>query len=308
MKRVLFFLICILGNAYVVANEYIEFGEGSYSYEEALYQEALYRFEEEQYIRECYFSGPLVPVVPRDICKAFFKTINPNDAYLLYERINSLRKVFGEFRKGSFISTFEDDGRIQKSSFVNTYFKGHSGHHILFINGIKTTFASFLKHLDYIHELDPRSTLHGVYNSTKNFEKDIFETHLGLCDIQTPPVQILKEALLALFREKSVQKLTIICHSQGAIHTYNALKTLPMEIKSWVKVVAVAPAKFITRDEAWNSINALTSDDFVPSLQYLYGYTKKNAYIVDLVSKKDSEGLHSFQSTTYKEFLLANIR
>ncbi len=265
-------------------------------------------YERDDFIQNCYFYSRGLPLIQRDTLGAFAPDLNMEGIGYIYERINTFRAKFNSYKKGDYIADYEDDGRLLKSRF-DTFSKTNSRIHVIFINGIKTSYDYFQGHLKYIQSIIPQANIYGVYNSTRSFEIDILECHLGFYGIKTPPVKILKENIYRIFKEmKWGDKVALVCHSQGALHSYNALLELPTEITHVIKVIAVAPAKFIPIDLARNSINII-SNDLVPKVQYLYGFSKKNVNLIDLTSIKDKmEGIHSFQSPTYREFLETQLR
>jgi pimeloyl-ACP methyl ester carboxylesterase len=303
MKRILLLIFLLQGTLLIQADEFIDYEWRTFNYEQDFY-------DSDYMIHGCSFSDRLVPPLPHNMfCDFFKKPLDTNTANTLYQRLNQLREAYGPLKKGDYVSWYEEDGRAHKSVF-ETIQKTQSKIHVIFINGIKTTYTGFRDNLLYLLKIAPNINLYGVYNSTKNFEKDIFECHLGLYGIETPPTKHLKDAIQTVFKQlKWGDKLIIVCHSQGAIHTYNALQKLPYEIRGTIKVLAIAPAKFIPIDLIKDSLNVI-SLDFVPSLQYLYGFTRANSNIKELITKMDAMIVnddHSFQSLTYKEIIKDNL-
>lgn len=64
-----------------------------------------------------------------------------------------------------------------------------------------------------------------------------------------------------------------ICHSQGAIHTFNALAQLPEEIRKRIIVLAIAPAKIIPNALCYKSYNYASENDLVPLAELAHANT-----------------------------------
>lgn len=62
------------------------------------------------------------------------------------------------------------------------------------------------------------------------------------------------------------------CHSQGTLHTRNALLALPSEVRARVIVVALAPAVVVSRDLCYDAFNYASKDDLIPTLGTLCAY------------------------------------
>ena len=71
-------------------------------------------------------------------------------------------------------------------------------------------------------------------------------------------------------RDNPHAKIMHFCHSQGAIHTKNALMKLPDEIRNRIIVVALAPAEVIPRQLCFDSFNYASKKDYVPLGQVLF--------------------------------------
>jgi hypothetical protein len=54
-----------------------------------------------------------------------------------------------------------------------------------------------------------------------------------------------------------------ICHSQGAIHTYNALIDCPQEIRDRLIIIEIAPAKIIPDGISYRCLRYASKHDFV---------------------------------------------
>ena len=95
-------------------------------------------------------------------------------------------------------------------------------------------------------------------------------------------------------------------HSQGAIHTKNALKRYPKELTDRMSVIAVCPATYIENKlcgEAWNIDNQSIFRDAVGYFDPISRFRCRNNTIS--VPSKDEEGVsfhdHAFTSPTYRD-------
>ena len=93
------------------------------------------------------------------------------------------------------------------------------------------------------------------------------------------------------------------CHSQGCIHTRNALMSYSPERRKHIIVAAIAPAAYIDK-ELCNSIMHYTTKwnrDVVPWCDIL-GRIRCRDNVKQLTPHEDAPWFdHSFQSPTYKE-------
>jgi hypothetical protein len=64
-------------------------------------------------------------------------------------------------------------------------------------------------------------------------------------------------------KDRPYAKCLHFCHSQGAIHTKNALMKLPKEIRDRIIVVAIAPAVVVPNKLCYQSYNYASEKDLV---------------------------------------------
>ncbi|HAB98196.1 MAG TPA: hypothetical protein DCE71_00005, partial [Parachlamydiales bacterium] len=121
------------------------------------------------------------------------------------------------------------------------------------------------------------------------------------------------------------RKILQICHSQGAIHVYNALSHSTKEITDRLIVLSIAPAKIITLDLCHQSLKFASKNDLVHLAELLHpsffasnetGTSERLERILatreDLIlldPHPDAKGLdHEFESPTFKPVLEMYLR
>ena len=114
------------------------------------------------------------------------------------------------------------------------------------------------------------------------------------------------------------------CHSQGAIHTRNALGSCSEEIRNRVIVVAIAPAAIVPDELCYRSFNYASKKDIVHYGELLHagaldtsevGVSKNLARILEnreqlilLDPHPDATGIdHEFESLTFREIIRDHI-
>lgn len=93
-----------------------------------------------------------------------------------------------------------------------------------FINGVNTTLDAAKGIAGYLSELTGGYNIKGVYNATHGWHNDLKESYKGLNFTATRPVRLLHVTWNKFFTEADNDATFLqICHSQGVIHTRNAL-------------------------------------------------------------------------------------
>jgi len=101
-------------------------------------------------------------------------------------------------------------------------------------------------------------------------------------------------------------KILHVCHSQGALHTRNALNKLPKELRKHIQVVAIAPAGYILEDLCETATHYVSSKDFIPSFDGEgRGKCKDSTKVLKPLG--DTFLDHEFQSLTYEKVLRQNV-
>lgn len=180
-----------------------------------------------------------------------------------------------------------------------------------FINGVWNYLTGSKQSSLYISELGGDINIYSVYNATHGTCTDIGECKLNLDYIATPPVRMLHKTWNDFFTENwdNNAVFLMICHSQGAIHTRNALLTYPPELRNRIRVIAIAPAAYID-DDLCHSVKHYRADwthDIVPYLDR--DGAKRCAHtIVTLKSDAKADWFdHEFASPTYAPWIKREI-
>lgn len=136
------------------------------------------------------------------------------------------------------------------------------------INGINTTMDTAVSHAEYLSRLGHGLSVDWVYNRSHGAVVDLFEVFtLNYSGTSPHTAQILMEQITA-FHQNNLDcpdaKALLICFSQGAIHTRNALIRLPKEVRNRVIVVAIAPGAIVPKALCYRSHNYASAKDIVP--------------------------------------------
>jgi len=91
-----------------------------------------------------------------------------------------------------------------------------------------------------------------VYNKSYGFFKDLFECVCNAFGFRTLPSQMLEVQIKKTLMEYPDAEILVIAHSQGCMHTRDALAALPKELQRRVSVLAIAPGGYINRDHCKN--------------------------------------------------------
>jgi hypothetical protein len=161
-----------------------------------------------------------------------------------------------------------------------------------------------------LSDLSGGYNVHGVYNAT-HYALDIAECMLGWCGIATPPVKELHKVWDHFFTHSSPDATFLnVAHSQGCIHLANALESYPLDLKKRIYVVAIAPAKYIDKEnckKVWH-YRAQPDRDLIPMLDIIGG-TKAISTIITLDSDIDANIIdHNFNSPTYRRNLIKHLK
>lgn len=132
-----------------------------------------------------------------------------------------------------------------------------------FINGIRTPFTWSCKSALYTSLLADGYNVHGVHNTTENALADLEEARLGKNGEISPPVWHLQQMWDEYLDANPEGEYLMVCHSQGAIHTFNALQHYPEEKRNRITVISVAGAHHIP-DHLCREVHEFVSErDFV---------------------------------------------
>ena len=120
---------------------------------------------------------------------------------------------------------------------------------IFFANGMLNKFGEASRSLIRISDFSGGYNIQGLYNPTHGLYFDLREASWGLQGVRTNPVQLFKDEWAQKLAALPTDKFALhICHSHGAIYTNLALQDSPDAIRKRIRVIAFAPADYISRD------------------------------------------------------------
>jgi RHS repeat-associated protein len=141
---------------------------------------------------------------------------------------------------------------------------------ILMINGINTTRDEAMNYARSISDLGDGIKVRGIYNPTNGPARDVGGACLGMLGKERHATALLAKTcqeFLDLYKNGPEIAL-ITCHSDGATHVYNYLKSQTSEIQKRFIVLAIAPATVISKEICFDSFNYASKKDFVPKIRY----------------------------------------
>lgn len=135
------------------------------------------------------------------------------------------------------------------------------------INGINTNYETMTSHAKYLNQFIPDQSLDWVYNRTHGALTDLGEVFsLNYEGVSLNTSTLLFENWAQFLLENIGNpnaKYLQFCHSQGAIHTKNALESAPKEIRDRIIVVAIAPANVVPQELCFAAFNYASKKDIV---------------------------------------------
>lgn len=139
---------------------------------------------------------------------------------------------------------------------------------IIGVNGLNTPLEKALSHQAYLSELINRETgIDFLYNHSNSLILDLFEIFLLNYQGISPRISRLLQERWQEFDKKHQdnphKKILIFCHSQAALHVYNALRVSSPEIQNRVIAVTIAPAIVIPKSFCYDSFNYASKKDFI---------------------------------------------
>lgn len=188
------------------------------------------------------------------------------------------------------------------------------------INGINTTKLGAESHASYIKKLANNYDVNWTYNRTHTAPVDIAEVftmnYFGFSPNTAREMQNKWVNFHRMNKDNPNAKYLHFCHSQGAIHTKNALMNCPKIVKDRVIVVAIAPAAVVPRKICHQSYNYASKNDIVPYGEIIFSEffasigeykslekafeNRKELILLD--PHPDVKGIdHDFQSPTFEQ-------
>jgi hypothetical protein len=198
-------------------------------------------------------------------------------------------------------------------------------------NGMYTSLKQALENAEHVRKFALDLKINGVYNHTNGPVLDFFEILALNFMGYSPKTQDLLIEEWTEFHEMNKDnpyaKCLHYCHSQGALHTKNALMRLPKEIRDRIIVVAIAPATVVPRELCFDSFNYASKRDFVPlgeaMIRHWGATTLEEFERIEILDKIDSDRNqiiwldpdsnaplldHSFKSSTYSDVIEIRIK
>lgn len=179
---------------------------------------------------------------------------------------------------------------------------------VYYINGMCNNYDDALDNTRYASKLSGYC-LNFIYNATHGIGVDFKESIMGKLGIATPPVRVLQKVCENFFNNNDEKaRLLIICHSQGAIHTKNALLACPEELWNRICVLGIAPANYPYKETCADIALYGSEGDFVHRLDR-EGLKRSKDSFRELKRHPDASWWdHSFQSPTFRDVLKNQIQ
>ena len=189
--------------------------------------------------------------------------------------------------------------------------KSPPGFDVFFINGVDNTLRLSLLNVKYLSNLLGGIDIISIFNATHGIFKDLYETFLNCLGFNSEPVRILKSAWIEYFKNNPNNKILQVCHSQGSVIVYNALKEVSEEIRKKIKVVCIAPLKPMKNNKCGGVKNYISNKDiWINGLFYLKvpdwkrcSIVQSSNYIIFNILQE-----HRFHCNTYARKLVSQYR
>ncbi|HAB98493.1 MAG TPA: hypothetical protein DCE71_01565 [Parachlamydiales bacterium] len=236
---------------------------------------------------------------------------------------------------GAPLEIVEDKFRIQKTHSFSEKLPtlGTPNPDLLFIagNGMNTSKEEALGHQAYLRKLArDQLAVDFIYNHSNSAPIDILEifclNYFGYSPITADLLQRSWQKFADYHEDNPAKKVLQYCHSQEAIHVYNALKTSSQKLRDRIIVVAIAPAKVIPDELCYKSFNYASELDIVPLGEGLFASSldcphpdleaselwkmalKHRKELVLLKPHPNAKGLdHEFQSPTFTDVQIKHM-
>lgn len=194
---------------------------------------------------------------------------------------------------------------------------------VLGINGINTSLHESIRHAEYLAQFTKGLSITWVHNHSNGALVDLGECISVNFPGASPNTKNLERDQWIAFHEANLDnpnaKCLHCCHSQGAIHTKNALQSVSKEIRERVIIVGIAPAAIITDDLCYKSFNYASKLDKVylaEMMSHSVGDLERAKqslealdHLILLEPHEGATGLdHDFESPTFVEPLGARLQ
>jgi len=181
----------------------------------------------------------------------------------------------------------------------------YSGVELVSINGMLNDLKDAKESAQIMSDMAGGHLVHGVHNQTYGV-LDLFECALGLMGVSTRPVDLLVQTLNECDKKSEIM---LSPHSQGGIHTRNALPSLDEELRQRLLILAIAPADLIPKGMVREAKHYI-SRDIVPLVGMLWNQRlPENMEPVIVLKPHPEAGLidHARNSKTYEPILKLEI-
>lgn len=181
---------------------------------------------------------------------------------------------------------------------------------IFFANGMLNKLGEASRSLSYISDCSGGYNIHGLYNPTHGPYFDLKEAAWGLEGVRTNPVQLFKDEWAQKLANLPPDQFALhICHSHSAIYTNLALQDSSDEIRKRVRVIAFAPADYISRDicHSVQHYEAPLWRDLIPQINWRGRRQNRDSTTVLPSHPNASWHDHSILSPTFEQTLKREI-
>lgn len=179
-----------------------------------------------------------------------------------------------------------------------------------FCNGIRNNQEQAKENLIHLSDLSGGYNLHGMYRGSRNTMVDLMGCWMGYQGTTTDAVSIIHQAWDEQFDKVPDSLLLHFCTSGGAISTKQALIEYSDERRKNIRVVAIAPADYISGDlcHSVQHYEAHLWRDAIPWIRWKERW--KNRDTIRVLPSHPTADLHdhSFQSKTFESSINYEIR
>jgi hypothetical protein len=215
------------------------------------------------------------------------------------------------YRNGVPHITFEADypGQERSCSFHLDIPEPAPHLRICYINGVKNQFKDAVRSAQLISQASGGKNVHGIYNASQGFMADFSEYRWGVSGVATEPATLLLDLLERLAVEMGPYgRILLYCHSQGAVHTHNALRSLAPEVRRQVTVVAIASPIHIPSDLCARTVHYCSKNDPVSRSLVKKRWRHEESIIVLMPHAQARFWDHTFDSPTFTEAIQVEMR
>jgi RHS repeat-associated protein len=203
-----------------------------------------------------------------------------------------------------------DDMAVVFGSFYQNFYDNHQptiytvgekeipGCHFIFVNGIDTTKKEAMDYARIVSDYGGGVKVHGIHNPTSGKILDPINAMVGFTRFRDTSSLLGDHCREFFARNPSgSQKAFITCHSDGATHVYQYLKSLSPAQQQRFIVLAIAPATVISDNICFKAYNFSSKRDFIPCARWVTSQACFNS----MPFGTDIEKRYSYSARTFKE-------